>query len=244
MNKMQKNTRLNNLLYQEYSDDYENFVSHYEVTPILNLLKKRITFDDRSVLEFGAGTGLFTLPLSLLARHIAALELYPSQISILKDKIITKKINNVDIYQRDAMSKLDFHEKQKFDIAFFGFSLDNICEQDVYELLDIRKLSKVIDNAKLALTEGGVFIIVGSMPEAIVNEDRRKVYLQCREAQFEVFRREKQCSIDQVSFDIKFDSIEEARNALHIIVGEQRALEIFSRLPILELQAYVAIFTR
>ena len=65
-----------------------------ELQIVLNLLT-----EDMSVLEIGAGTGIFTKQIAKKVKRVTVVEPSPSMISVMKDSLEQKGIKNVRIIQ-------------------------------------------------------------------------------------------------------------------------------------------------
>ncbi|NPV51371.1 MAG: methyltransferase domain-containing protein [Candidatus Methanofastidiosum sp.] len=81
-----------------------------------------------TILDIGAGTGAFTIPLSELSNKILALDPSPHQLKILKDKAKTAKRNNI-LYLEKEWKDASKEELSGIDysIAAYSFFEDDIC---------------------------------------------------------------------------------------------------------------------
>ncbi len=111
-----------------------------ELQIVLNLLT-----EDMSVLEIGAGTGIFTKQIAKKVKRVTVVEPSPSMISVMKDSLEQKGIKNVRIIQ----SKWEEAEVGQHDVVLAAGCL--------YVFYDIDKaLTKIIEKAKklFVLTHG------------------------------------------------------------------------------------------
>lgn len=150
--------------WQGYAKHYDNKTApngSYEET--LKQLKKIVCTKD-TLLDVGAGTGRFAVPLSSIVKKVTALDHSPAMIEILKDKINNKKINNIDIIK----SAWETTETKKYDVVLASWSL--------YRQYEIKKsIKKLVDSAKRVLV-----IVDGSstsykpVHEKLINEIWKK----------------------------------------------------------------------
>jgi 16S rRNA A1518/A1519 N6-dimethyltransferase RsmA/KsgA/DIM1 with predicted DNA glycosylase/AP lyase activity len=134
-----KNRGFDNSLYAEAADAYHAFVRHYNLEPFLTRLHQQFNSmgDERkcTLLELGAGTGVFTVPLSTAVNGIDAVEYSENQIHILEHEIAAQGIEGVNVIHGDANEPESLGLRQAYDIVLFTFSLDNISNASVYEAL-------------------------------------------------------------------------------------------------------------
>ena len=112
--------------------------------PELELLNDLLN-EDMSVLEIGAGTGIFTKHMAGKVKRITVIEPSPSMIRVLKNNLALEQINNVEIIQ----SKWEDAETEEHDVVLAAG-----CLYVFYEIE--RTLEKMISKAGklLVLTHG------------------------------------------------------------------------------------------
>jgi len=117
------------------NNDFWKKLDYYEELMIYSRypgkILERISFflsSEDTILDIGAGTGAFTLPLSELSNKIVALDPSPHQLKILKNKAKMAKRDNVLYLEKewkdvskDELSGIDY------SIAAYSFFEDDIC---------------------------------------------------------------------------------------------------------------------
>ncbi len=82
---------------QEYSQQYDKKSTLYDYAPEVFTKLLSIVGENKELLEFGAGTGKFTLPISAVSKKITALDFSQDMLDILADKLAKQKIKNVNL---------------------------------------------------------------------------------------------------------------------------------------------------
>lgn len=230
-----------NDLYSQEAQNYHNFVSRYQLDKIIEIVSGRFNGTDLNILELGAGTGTITIPASKKCKSITAVELHNEQIAILKQQLKHEKVQNVDIYNIDALVP-ETLPPNKYDIILFSFSLDNICQFDVYGTLDISTMDNLLDTYKSFLAKDGQYILIGSMPQESIQADQKEIYLKNRKKQFSFLENKKDFSIDFIDYQVNFASYESALEITRPIYGDHRAMEALQSKNFINLKAYIASF--
>ncbi|ARE79879.1 class I SAM-dependent methyltransferase [Campylobacter helveticus] len=102
--------------------------------------KLGLDFKDKSVIDIGCGTGVWTLHLAFLAKEILALDSAKAMLTILQEDALNLKLSNI------KSVNLSFEEwKQKnanshFDIAFLSMSPALQNEKDYEDFLNLAKV--------------------------------------------------------------------------------------------------------
>ena len=80
-------------------------------------------------LEFGCGTGLVTFEIAPLVKALSAVDTSIAMLAVLRDKISTYGITNIDANCIDLLSpsESDFHEKS-FDLIYSSMTLHHIAD--------------------------------------------------------------------------------------------------------------------
>lgn len=84
---------------------------------------KNKSFKDLKILEFGCGTGGITFPLASLGSHITALDIDPSAVSIISERIRKENLNNVIVMQANGHS---FDDNKSYDLVIASEVLEHI----------------------------------------------------------------------------------------------------------------------
>ncbi len=234
-----------NSIYRDAANAYHGFVKQYDLDPFLNRLSQVFNGEARfSLLELGAGTGVFTVPLSFIADSIDAVEYSDNQITILKEELDKNDIQNVNVISGDANKPKLLCLGQDYDSILFTFSLDNISNASVYNGLDVTRMQSLIESYKPIIKPQGKVIIIGAMPEDTIAADRKTKYEQYRSEQFSVLSKYPDCAIDIFDYAARFGSHAEALGALSEIVPEEKAQEMLQQNSSeVALKAYIASFS-
>jgi len=83
---------------------------------------KNKSVKDLEILEFGCGTGGITFPLVSLGSHITALDIDPSAVSVISERIRKEKLNNVIVTQADGHS---FDDSKSYDMVIASEVLEH-----------------------------------------------------------------------------------------------------------------------
>lgn len=241
MSKKGEERAFGNSLYTRNAPGYDEFVSRCNYENILNELPRLFSGKNLNALELGAGTGIFTLPLSAECSSVTAIERSRSQIDILSKRLADNGVGNVSIICGDANAPSGLIERS-FDLIFMGFSLDNICEVDVYKPPDIGALAKLFETYDRLLSPSGRYVLIDSMPEDTIAEGRKKRYRACRERQFAFFAGRQNCELVFLDYQVEFEDVATAIAVMTAIAGRQRAKAIVRQKPDIALRAYLATF--
>lgn len=129
---------------KEYDRVLERFSNEAEIA--IAALLKFIDFREKAVLDVGAGTGRFTIPLSKIAKKICAIEPEREMIKSLKEKIREYKIKNIEI--KKAIAENIPYPDNSFDIVIYAWILSYI------------NLKKSFKEVKRVLKKDGYLIII------------------------------------------------------------------------------------
>ncbi|MFA7690931.1 MAG: class I SAM-dependent methyltransferase [Methanofastidiosum sp.] len=117
------------------NDDFWKQLNYYDELMLYSRypgkIMDRISFflsSNDIVLDIGAGTGAFTIPLSKIANKIIALDPSSHQLKILKDKAKIAKCENI-LYMENEWKNVSKDEIGKVDysLAAYSFFEDDIC---------------------------------------------------------------------------------------------------------------------
>lgn len=87
--------------------------------------KKGVDIQDKEILDIGCGTGIYTLPLALEAKHVTGLDSSETMIRRLRDEALYHNISNVTIIS-DSWNDMDIDTgclKKAFDIVWTSMSM-------------------------------------------------------------------------------------------------------------------------
>jgi ubiquinone/menaquinone biosynthesis C-methylase UbiE len=101
-------------------------------------------------LETGCGTGLVTLEIAPLVQKLTAVDTSPEMLKILQDKILTRKIDNIETICLDISSAATtFEPEQLFDFVYSSMTLHHI-----------RDTTSFLKQISAILASGGTLAIV------------------------------------------------------------------------------------
>lgn len=101
--------------YNRYSEDKNNF----ENKILKELTKQKIDFKDKTLLDIGAGTGVYTLHLAKLCSHIDAIDSSKEMLEVLKEDAKALHVNNISTF---ITSWQEFEIKNRYDFALCTMS--------------------------------------------------------------------------------------------------------------------------
>ena len=142
--------------------EWELYITEFE-----SILKKNYT-----VLELGAGTGRFTLPVAKKVKQVIAADISSNMLDVLRIKADKNKIKNITTV---AMDIEEFNSEKKYDA---------ICSFSALEY--ISDLEGIISKAYISLKPGGVIYFITSRTSLfrffvqIGNAIRQGVWLRAR----------------------------------------------------------------
>ena len=84
---------------------------------------KNKPIEDLEILELGCGTGGITFPLASLGSNITALDIDPSAVFIISERIRKENLNNVIVMQADGHS---FDDNKRYDVVIASEVLEHV----------------------------------------------------------------------------------------------------------------------
>lgn len=100
---------------------------------------------EKTALEIGCGTGLFTTRLSKVLKEVACFDTSEEMLKVLKEKIKEGNLKNISIYTEEILNNEEFYEK--FDIVYSSMVFHHIVDiEKEFELLSklLKKGGQVI----------------------------------------------------------------------------------------------------
>ena len=117
---MSKNIQVINV-FDNNPEKYDLLVSKEDYqNNLLNALNEIVELENKSIIEFGAGTGRLTFKLSNYAKEIFAFEYLQSLLNIALGKKDANKINNCILTLGDNLNPPEI--TKEYDIAIGGWS--------------------------------------------------------------------------------------------------------------------------
>lgn len=129
--------------------------------------KRKCEKEDIKILDIGAGTGRYSVPLSNEGYDVSAVELVKHNLGLLK-----AKNSNVKAYQGNAL-KLKRFTDEEFDVALlFG---------PMYHLFTFEDKLKALNEAKRVVKKGGIILVAYLMNEysVITYAFKEKHIMEC-----------------------------------------------------------------
>lgn len=119
-----KNKNAVKKFYDKLSENFDNeqnekrfeFVRNPE-KEIINRFIEQKDLSSASVLEIGAGTGRFSIPIAKKAKKVLAVDISEEMLGKLKDKAKNEKLQNIETISGDFM-EIDIKEKFDFIVSF------------------------------------------------------------------------------------------------------------------------------
>jgi len=84
---------------------------------------KNKSIEELEILEFGCGTGGITFPLASLGSHVTALDIDPSAVSGISERIQKENLNNVIVTQANGHS---FDDSKSYDLVIASEVLEHV----------------------------------------------------------------------------------------------------------------------
>ncbi len=122
--------------YARYSEEL-NDVQKQSFEELSNL---NIDFKDKSIIDIGCGTGVWTLHLARNAREITALDNASAMLEILKEDAENLALNNIKYENLSFTQWADKNQNTQFDIAFLSMSPALQNEKDYNFFKDLAKV--------------------------------------------------------------------------------------------------------
>ncbi len=92
------------ILYVEYPEVYDAFVSVAKEPTMIEVMKKHFDLQDKSVLDIGSGAGDSSFQLATISRHVTGLEIEDNMRAIAKQKAKDQGIANVSFLKGTALA--------------------------------------------------------------------------------------------------------------------------------------------
>lgn len=214
------------LFYNEHAPIYEQF-SQAEDAPkkVSQFLIPKI--QDKTVLDFGCGTGKFIPEFAPLVQKYFAVDISENQLAVARTK--AAKFENVEIVQAyEASMPLD---SDLVDITFAAWVLGSIH--------DLGTREKVVEELKrVTKTDGSIYLIendIGGEFKNIIegNIGNEKTRLKQEWLEIAGFKK-----IQSLETNFQFWNLEEAKDVFDAIWGEETAQKVVSK----EITHNVAIY--
>lgn len=118
---------------------YQNTLNTIQKQTFEYLQNLKISFQDKSIIDMGCGTGVWTLHLAKEAKEILALDSANTMLEILQEDAKTHTISNLKTLNLDFESFYK-NNNAKFDLAFLSMSPALQNEKDYTNFLNLAKI--------------------------------------------------------------------------------------------------------
>ncbi len=147
--------------WREFSKQFEARPNLYDYAPHIFDKLLQLVGKDKKLLEFGCGTGKFTLPMAQQAKSIVAVDQSAEMLAILEEKIAVRAVSNIEVVN----SKIEDVKIAVVDSVY--------CINAFYRVMDPRRLfEKLIGFASDKVVI--VWTMQRSIYDAILNSTKEK----------------------------------------------------------------------
>lgn len=119
---------------------YQNTLNTIQKQSFEYLQNLKITFQNKSIIDIGCGTGVWTLHLAKEAREILALDNAKAMLEILQEDAKKLNLDNIKCENYTFTEWVDKNQNTKFDIAFLSMSPALKDEKDYTHFLNLAKV--------------------------------------------------------------------------------------------------------
>ena len=112
--------------------------------------KENIVFKNKTILDIGCGTGVYSLPLAMEGEKVIAVDFSDKMLGILKQETLKKRIENIKIINSEWKNFDAKKYGKKFDIAFASMTAA------IRNFSDIKKMETAAKDHCIVVTWAGV----------------------------------------------------------------------------------------
>jgi ubiquinone/menaquinone biosynthesis C-methylase UbiE len=156
------------ILYVEYPEVYDTFVSVPKEPKIIDVMKNHFDLKDKTVLDIGSGAGDSSFQLSTIAKQVIGLEIEDNMRQIAEDKLKELKLTNVSFIKGSA---LDIRLPDESVDASVAITLPLFIEDEIrtyiWEAIRVTKSGGTVINIGIA-----PFCYGGDLAEIILGESK------------------------------------------------------------------------
>ena len=125
----------------------------FDPTDDLNALAERGLGTDSVVIDFGAGTGTFTVAVASLCRRVIAVDVSPAMTALLRNKIAELELDNVTVIEAGFLSYV--HSGDPVDFIFSRNALHQL--PDFWKAIALERMASIIRPSGVLLLRDLVF---------------------------------------------------------------------------------------
>ena len=221
---MPKRTPEHREIYANHADKYELLVSREDFeSNILRRLSELETFDDKDVIELGAGTGRLARLLAPAARSIHAFDTSPNMLEVAAARLRDSGLRNWGVAVADNRN-LPIVDRAA-DIAISGWSIVYLVvwNESSWE----GELASGLAEMTRILRPGGSIIILETLGTGCVSPQPPENLVD-----YYSFLEHRGFSSSWIRTDYRFESLKEAEEVVSFFFGEAMVDEIVSDGPI------------
>ncbi|EDO8527484.1 methyltransferase domain-containing protein [Campylobacter jejuni] len=119
---------------------YQNTLNTIQKQTFEYLQNLKISFQDKSIIDIGCGTGVWTLHLANEAKEILALDSANAMLEILQEDAKKLNLNNIKCENLSFETWMQNNPNAKFDLAFLSMSPALKDEKDYINFLNLAKI--------------------------------------------------------------------------------------------------------
>ncbi len=215
---MPKHTPEHREIYADHAVQYELLVSREDFeSNILRKLNELETFDERDVIELGAGTGRLARLLAPAVRSIHAFDASPNMLEVAADKLHDTGLRNWRVAAADHRN-LPIADRAA-DIAISGWSIVYLVvwNESTWE----SELAKGLAEMRRILRPGGRIIILETLGTGHVTPQPPENLVD-----YYSFLEHQGFSSSWIRTDYRFASLEEAEEIVSLFYGEAMLDEV------------------
>ncbi len=203
--------------WKDYSQKYDTVPSLIDYAPEVLASLAKLVGSGKDVIEFGCGTGKFTLPMAEMSRSIIGVDFSKDMLNQLEEKLESHNVENVKLIE----GKLESVDLPEVDVVY-GINAN-------YRMLNIRtavEKMRMISREKVVI----VWTMQRSLYDAILNATevkgigRGQEYIQLLNVLYDMGI-DPSMEMMSVTKPIQFDSLEEHCQSLEKI-GRTYGLEV------------------
>ena len=151
ISKIDDDLKRNEELYKFFDEEKRLFSKSGQVEKITTLKEiYSLINQDSKILDVGAGTGVYTIPLAEKVNEVVAYEPATNNYKQLKEKIKNNKIHNVTVENKSSLDMDELRDKYFDMVLLFG---------PMYHLSKQKDRKQTIQEAKRVLKDGGYILV-------------------------------------------------------------------------------------
>ncbi len=193
--------------WREFSKQFEARPNLYDYAPHIFDKLVQLVGTDKKLLEFGCGTGKFTVPMAQYAKSIVAVDQSKEMLAILEDKIAAKAVSNIEVVNskiEDAnLAKVDsiycinafyrVKDPVKLFNKFINFARDKVVivwtmQRSIYDAILNSTSEKGIDRKQEYIYIVNILYEMGIDPSVIIETAYKNIEIETLEEHFTVLK--------------------------------------------------------